>query len=312
LKGFGFFCAPVEDFLGMTLLSARPAFNAAVRHIKKALEILDALEGGENFADALRRLRRGGLSNADALSLLALLLVDKLGYTALSANPGAFAGDLPALAAEFETWKAVDLVAVFHDPRFLGIVNPKNAGQLAALGRPFPRELLVVYAGGGESVPELGAKAARTALALLGGGCPEIPPELRVPGKGAPTKKPPRKEVPTGPLTSPLYSVRVSNELFHYGNVEAWKRVIGDYENAHPGCKVHVYYGGEPILDINALFTWGKMPWGSVIQFAVSSSGATGTVIPDTARLRRCLTQASGRDFEPLLGGPAAGDLTLF
>jgi hypothetical protein len=301
----------------MMFLSARPGFNAAVRHIKKALGILDALEGGENFADALRQPRHGGLSNADSLSLLALLLVDKLGYTALSANPGAFAEDLPALAREFETWNAVDLVAVFHDPRFLGIVNPKNAEQLAALGRPFPRELLVVYAGGGDRKRELGAKAARTALALLGGERPDIPPELRsgVPRGAAPKKRAPGGKAPgttEGPLTSPLCSVRVANELFHYGNVEAWKRVIGDYENAHPGCKVHVYYGGEPILDLNALFTWGKAPWGSVIQFAVSSSGAAGVVVRDMARLRRYLAQASGRDFEPLLGGPAAGGLTLF
>ncbi|MDR3123112.1 MAG: hypothetical protein LBU16_04960 [Treponema sp.] len=293
----------------MTPLSARGAFNSTVRHIKKALRVLDALEGGENFADALRRPGLRGLSNPDSLSLLRLLLVDKLGYTALSGNPPGFAGDIPALAAEFAGWNAVDLVAVFHDPRFLRILNPKNADQLAALGRPFPRELLVVYAGSAlwDLSRDVAVKAARTAIALLSGARPEIPPEFRsAPPKGTPKQSAPRGESPGPPRRTPLYSVPVSNELFHYGNVEAWKRVIGDYENARPGCKVHVYYDGEPILDINALFTWGKVRRGRVLQFAVSSPGA----IHDTAKLRRRLVQASGRDFEPLLGGPSTGALS--
>jgi hypothetical protein len=293
----------------MTLLSARPAFNAAVRHIKRASRILDALEGGENFADVLRLPLGRGLSEGDSLSLLSLLsllLVDKLSYTALSANPPGFAEDLPALAGEFAGWKALDMVAVFHDPRFLGIVNPKNAGQLAGLGRPLSRDLLVVYAGGSGVSPELGAKAAGTALALLGGAGPDIPPELRaaVPRKGAPKKQAPAAKALGAPQRTPLYSVRVTNELFHYGNVEAWKRVIAEYEEARPGCRVRIYFGGEPLLDLNALFAWGKAPWGSVIQFSVVSSGAA---IGDIARLRRRLAQASGRDFQPLLGGPAAG-----
>jgi hypothetical protein len=292
----------------MTFLSGRPAFNAAVRHIKKALGLLEALEGGENFADALRLPRFQGLSYAESLSLLRLLLVDKLGYAALSANPPGFAGDLPALAAEFEGWRAVDLVAVFHDPPLLGIINPKNAGQLAALGRPPPRELLVVYAGGGDLPRELGAAAARTALALLGGASPEIPPELRA--GGAAKKTAPRGALPEG--RTPLYSVRVGNELFHYGNVEAWKRVIKAYEKAHPGCKVRVYYDGEPLRDINALFTWGKAPQGSLIRFSVVAPGAAGSAAPDAARLRRLLARASSRDFQPLLGGPFAGGPPLF
>jgi hypothetical protein len=272
--------------------------------MKKALGILKDLEGGENFADALRRRR--GLSNADALSLLRLLLLDRLGYRALSTNPPAFAEDLPALAAEFQTWRA-DLVAVFHDLPFLGILNPKDAGQLAALGRPRPRELLVVYAGGADISPELAATSARTALALLGGESPDIAPELRAPDPGqAPALRDPGlKQAPVDTQRrQTLYSVRVSNELFHYGNVEAWKRVIGDYERTHPGYKVRVYYAGEPVRDMNALFTWGKAPWGSVIRFAVFPP-APGDPVRDLAKLRRSLTQASGRDFEALFGGAA-------
>jgi hypothetical protein len=279
----------------MMRLSARPGFNAAVRHIKGAIGILEALEGGENFADLLRRPPHEGLSAAASLSLLNLLLVDKLGYRALSANPPGYAEDLPVLAGEFAQWEAVDLVAVFHAPPFLRILNPKNADQLAALGRPFPRELLVVYAGGVSGEPAV--EAARRALALFSAA--ETAPET-VPGTLAAVPK----TVSGAPWTTPLYSVTVTNDLFHNGNVEAWKRVIRDYEGARPGLKVHVYYAGEPVQNLNALFTWGKVKSGGVIQFAVSSAGGA---VPGTARLRRLLAQASGRDFEPLLGGPDHG-----
>jgi hypothetical protein len=279
----------------MMRLSARPAFNAAVRHIKKAVGILEALEGGENFADILRRPPYEGLSAAASLSLLNLLLVDKLGYTALSANPPGYAEALPALAGDFKTWEAVDLVAVFHAPPFPRILNPKNAGQLAALGRPFPRELLVVYAGAVS--PELAEEAARRAIALFSGA--EAAPKT---APGTPAE--PGADDPGPGRTTPLYSVAVTNDLFHNGNVEAWKRVIQDYESARPGLKVHVYYAGEPVLNLNALFAWGKVKRGGVIQFAVSSTGGT---VPGTARLRRFLAQASSRDFEPLLGGPDHG-----
>jgi hypothetical protein len=283
--------------------------------------MLSALEGGENFADALRRQMPGGLSGTDSLALLSLLLLDKLGYTALSANPPGYAADLPALAPEFERWEAVDLVAVFHAPHAAVIVNPKNAAQLAALGRPFPRELLVVYAGSAAGTLPLAtaATAARTALALLGGERPEIPPELcaRFSRKAAPERAATARPRPPagGQRMSPLYSVRVANELFHNGNVEAWKRVIEDYENACPGLKVHLCYGGESVLDINALFAWGKVKHGDVIQFAVSSRSASGAAAPairNIARLRRLLAQAAGRDFEPFLRGPAGGRPTLF
>ncbi|MDR1248135.1 MAG: hypothetical protein LBK63_02420 [Treponema sp.] len=295
-------------------LSARPAFNSAVRHIKKALELLEALEGGENFADALRRPPHDGLSGAASLSILNLLLVDKLGYTALSANPPAFAADLPELAGEFKKWEAVDVVAVFHDPRLPIILNPKNAEQLAALGKPFPRELLVVYAGGVSG--ELGAKAARAAIALLSGGAADIPAELVVPARLAvrsPLKAAPKKALrrsdPEPERTTPLYSVRVTNDLFHNGNVEAWKRVIQKYEKKRPGLKVRVYYGGEPVLNLNTLFAWGKVKSGGVIQFSVFSPGGA---VPGMARLRRLLAQASSRDFEPLLGGSDGGRPALF
>ncbi len=57
---------------------------------------------------------------------------------------------------------------------------------------------------------------------------------------------------------TPRYAVIVQNELFHNGNVEAWKRIIASYKANHPSLEVFIYYEQERILDINSLFKWGK------------------------------------------------------
>jgi hypothetical protein len=101
--------------------------------------------------------------------------------------------------------------------------------------------------------------------------------------------------------------VPVTNELFHNGNVEAWKRIVNAYSAKYPGRTVHIYYGDERILDINALFTWGKVKHGSAIQFAVS-----GRDIKDVAKLQRYLAQGASREFEPFLQAPAQGGGQLF
>jgi hypothetical protein len=277
--------------------------------------IVETLESGENLSDILRNPKYRDFSGDNALPLLRILLIDKLGYTAVSSNPAAIAGDLPALAGEFAKWQAVDLVAAFHDsPRGLLIANPKSPGQLAALGKIRPRELLVVYAGNAD--PALCQGAARLAIALFSGALPDIPPELYLAGGG---KKAPavggevtraKAVFPAGvhrKKMTPLYSVTVTNELFHNGNVEAWKRIIHRYTAKYPGLKVHVYYEGEPILNIHTLFTWGKVKHGTSIQFAVE-----GQDIKELSRLRRYLAWGASPDFEALLRAPADGGLLVF
>ncbi|GHV75736.1 hypothetical protein AGMMS49942_05570 [Spirochaetia bacterium] len=281
--------------------STRAGFNSAVRGIKKTVGILESLEAGKNLADILGEPEYGDIAGRDLLPLLRLLLIDKRGYRAFSANPLTIAAGLPALAAEFARWKAVDLVAVCHDPgRGLLIANPKQAGQLAALGPLRPRELLVVYAGAvSGDVPEgLLLKAAQTAAALFGGVKTDVEADLyRDGGEGK------RRVIPAGPVRvermTPRYSVEVTNELFHNGNVEAWKRIVSAYHAKYPGLTVHIYYEDEPIMDINALFTWGKVKHGGSIQFAVS-----GRDIKDVSTLRRYLAQGASPNFEPLLQTP--------
>jgi hypothetical protein len=106
---------------------------------------------------------------------------------------------------------------------------------------------------------------------------------------------------------TPMYSVVVANELFHNGNVEAWKRIIASYCAKYPALQVYIYYEGERILDINTLFKWGKVKHGSSIQFAVS-----GNEIKDVAKLQRYLVQGASNQFEAFLHGPVNNVLKLF
>jgi hypothetical protein len=111
-----------------------------------------------------------------------------------------------------------------------------------------------------------------------------------------------------GPVKmTPMYSVVVANELFHNGNVEAWKRIIASYCAKYPALQVYIYYEGERILDINTLFKWGKVKHGSSIQFAVS-----GNEIKDVAKLQRYLVQGASNQFEAFLHGPVNNVLKLF
>ncbi|MDR2070317.1 MAG: hypothetical protein LBP81_02720 [Treponema sp.] len=308
----------MEHNVNLEVLSTREGFNSAVRHIKKTLGIIEALEGNANLGDVLFELEDREFTGDRIGLLLRMILIDKLKYTALSFNPASVAAEPAALAEEFEKWKAVDLVAVYHHPdRGLLAANPKVPEELAAFGVLRKRELLVIYAGRADAPADgICQKAAEIAAALFSGGKPRIPRELyagnygvKKPGmKGAEKSRRVTPAASGGPAgMTPLYSVVVQNELFHNGNVEAWKRIIAAYTARYPELQVHIYYEGERILDINALFKWGKVKHGRAIQFSV-----LGREIRDTAKLRRYLIQGAGHQFEAFLQGPPGRVMKLF
>ncbi|MDR1748475.1 MAG: hypothetical protein LBR47_05390 [Spirochaetaceae bacterium] len=106
---------------------------------------------------------------------------------------------------------------------------------------------------------------------------------------------------------TPLVSVPVTNELFHNGNVEAWKRIIDSYTWKYPHLQIFVYYDGERITDINTLFKWGKVKHGSSIQFAVAGENPQ-----DVAKLRRYFVQGASPRFEAFLQGAPGTIMKLF
>jgi hypothetical protein len=106
---------------------------------------------------------------------------------------------------------------------------------------------------------------------------------------------------------TPMYSIPVTNELFHNGNVEAWKKVIQSYNAKYPGLEVFIFYEGERIHDINTLFKWGKVKHGSMIMIAIA-----GDEIKDVAKLQRYLRQGASPAFEAFLRFPVNTVLNLF
>ena len=278
--------------------------------------------------------------------LLRMLLVDKLGYKTASANLCATVENLSGLAKEFEKWNGVDLVAAYYHPEMgLLIANPKIEEELTGFGELRKRELLVVFAGlrGKETNADC-EKAAKLALNLFQGAKVTIPDSLtkgsftvkkvskpkqetqeEKPAKvkaekpktgaskkttdAASEKKPAAAPAPVkGPSKmTPRYAVVVQNELFHNGNVEAWKKIIASYNAKHPNLVVYIYYEGERILDINSLFKWGKVKHGTAIEFAVA-----GNEIKDVAKLQRYLAQGASKMFEAFLRGPVNSVLKLF
>lgn len=352
-----------KETTNLEVLSTRAGFNSAVRHMNKTIEIAGTL-GTNNLGDRLYELGDEDLSGERGALLLRMLLVDKLGYVSVSANLESVAADLPALAGEFEKWKGVDLVAAYHHPDLgLLIANPKIAEELASFGMLRKRELLVIYAGKGNSPADVSCqKAAELAVDIFEGKKAKAPPELlkgsfaakklkkteekpdKVPkaakagkavksakrgrgravkgmAKAAPTAAPAESARVAPPVVTasapaiskgsarmtPMYSVVVSNELFHNGNVEAWKKIIASYNAKYPELQVFIYYDGERILDINTLFKWGKVKHGSAIQFAVS-----GNDIKDVAKLQRYFVQGASSRYEAFLHGPVHTVLKLF
>ena len=330
-----------KETTNLEMLSTRTGFNAAVRYINKTIEVSEDLVQN-NLGDLLFERGDENLSGERAAFLLRMLLVEKLQYTAISKNLETVAEDPGSLAKEFEKWKGVDLIAAYHHPDLgLLIANPKVAQELVSFGMLRKRELMVIYAGKG-SVPADAScrKAADLALSIFEGKKVKTPPELlkgffsvkKVKKEKVKVKRPPKapKQHKAAPIKStrvaapvittaapavtggsarmtPMYSVVVSNELFHNGNVEAWKRIIASYTAKYPALSVFIYYEGERILDINTLFKWGKVKHGSSIQFAVS-----GNDIKDVAKLQRYFVQAASSRFEAFLHGPVNNVLRLF
>jgi hypothetical protein len=153
------------------------------------------------------------------------------------------------------------------------------------------------------------AKAGKPAKAAAARGKAVAAPAPRESARvAAPVVTTTAPAISKGPVRmTPMYSVVVANELFHNGNVEAWKRIIASYNAKYPALQVFIYYEGERILDINTLFKWGKVKHGSAIQFAVS-----GSDIKDVAKLQRYLVQGASNQFEAFLHGPVNTVLKLF
>ena len=106
---------------------------------------------------------------------------------------------------------------------------------------------------------------------------------------------------------TPKYSVQVTNELFHNGNVEAWKNIIESFRTKFSDLEVHIFHDGEKVNDINSLFKWGKVKHGDVLLFSVA-----GEDIKGIAKLQRYLFEGASIRFHNFLKKDVNKVLNLF
>ena len=328
-------------------LATKQGFNASVLHIQNVLGLLDTCNVKKNIADEIGiLLENKELTNEQIPAFLSVVLLDMWGYKVASKNLRQVAAAPADIVAEIAKWTGVDIVIGYHHPDlgFL-VINPKNPANAALFEMLKKNELLNIYVGKqnqGAIEEPLAESVFEAFFALLDGAKPKLSakvlkgpfvfaaPKPKKPAAGGGRRKtakpataakkttvkraeqtaapPVQIQAPTGKMRiSQQISVVVTNELFHNGNVEAWKRIIRSYNARYPHNKVIVFYDGEQIVDINTLFKWGKVKHGSSIQFAVA-----GEEIKDLSKLSKYFAEGASPRFEAFLHGSPSTVLNLF
>jgi hypothetical protein len=118
---------------------------------------------------------------------------------------------------------------------------------------------------------------------------------------------PPIPEVGGKRKVTPKYSVQVTNELFHNGNVEAWKNIVESYKGKYPGLDVYIFHDGQRVNNLNTLFKWGKVKHGDAIVFCVS-----GEEIKGVAKLQRYLFEGASIRYSNFIKKDVNKVLNLF
>jgi hypothetical protein len=324
----------------LNILSRKAGFNTALRHFQTVTAFVEQIDEGYNFADAIAAaIHDGSLQRYQIRSMLNALLVEKFQYAFRSHNLVRNVESADKVVAQIEKWGKIQFVVAYHHPQAgLIVLNPKDKEQwVEAL--PLARdELLVVYAGSGAGTLDakvlngaiddfykiLYGRTVKDKAEYLGAGRKRTVPRYSETTAVAqkPAEKPAAAQKESAQETSvissapvatagkritPRYSVLVTNELFHNGNVETWKKIIQSYRSKYEGLDVLIWYENERINDINALFKWGKVKHGTPIMFSVA-----GENIKDVSKLQRYLFEGASPRFEVFLHGSVDRVLDLF
>jgi hypothetical protein len=295
------------------VLGSKNNFNKALRHFIKVTDVVDEIESKRNLADVLNDLRKDEEIHEDQkLPIVAAVIRDKFKYSYSSFTIPITVNDFQKLNDESSKWTAVDIVLVYYDPNGKVIlINPKNQAHWERARELHKDQLVVVYAKNlknNDKKVEIEAINAITEM-ITGKDVfinkefidSTVMPQKRVEKKQQAAGQPNKKNV------TPKYSVQVSNELFHNGNVEAWKKIIESYMTKFPELDVHVYFKNEVINDINSLFKWGKVKHGDHIMIQISGENILGV-----SKLQKYLYEGASPRFEQFLKIGVGQILNLF
>lgn len=298
--------------------STREYVNLAVRYILSINSIIEKCNVKQNIVDVIEKsIAKKELQESQVKPILSTILRDKWKYKTSSRNLASSIKNVDMFVKELSKWDGLDIVLCYEHPElgFLAI-NPKNPSFKSMLQTLKRNELLTVYVGMQEK-GELSDELAKCAIDIIFGLVENIkrkaPKELLKgefsfgikkhsvrSGKNAKEKDIKQENdrvIKNGIATmSQILSVTVSNELFHNGNVEAWKNIIQSYKAKYRTARVLVFYEGEEVSNINALFRWGKVRYGSVIKFAVLDEEPK-----ELSKLYKYLKAGAGPYFETFL-----------
>jgi len=314
----------------LNLLSRRAGFNTALRHFKATNAFAGDVADGFNLADVINEaLEDGTIERYQARAVVNALLIDKLDYAYRSINLERTIDDPAEIIKTTDGWGKLHIVlCYFHPQAGIYLINPANETHWEDMSL-IKDEFLSVFVGpaSGDMDGKTLEKAADDVIKVLYARKVKDDSAYRAPRKALKisvptyeekadpeeTAAPTRVDGPVAPPTggkkriTPKYSVVVTNELFHNGNVEAWKKVIASFKNKYPGLDVLIWYETERINDINSLFKWGKVKHGTPILFSVA-----GDEIRDVRKLQRYLYEGASPRFEAFLKGGIDRVLDLF
>lgn len=299
-------------------LASKSSFNKALRHFYAVNDAVGEIETRKNLADYINDLLDDEEIHADQiLPIIGAVIRDKFEYSYCSYSVPKTVSDFQKIQQEIAKWNTLDILVIYFGPdgkRF--VINPKNIDSWERCREIHKDQLLVIYS---KFLKEKNLKveeeAIKSFIDLFSGKDVFINKSFIDPTiveRTAPVKQAPKQAAAPGSSGSaamavapgkakkvsitPKYGVRVSNELFHNGNVEAWKKILESYNVKYPDLTVHVMYESEVINDINSLFKWGKVKHGDSIYFQVSGENILGV-----SKLQKYLFEGASPRYEQFL-----------
>ncbi len=307
----------------------RIIYNKLLKHMVFTTTVVERFEKGENLADILNEMLDQSLITKDQIpAILRLILVERSQLPYESVNLNSDFSNFSTIIQNFQKWNGIDVVISYYHPTYgIVVINPSNSDHWSRVHELKKDELLVIFVRSKKGDREIAKKGIKAFFTLLDGKQPddtngfiiqeEKKPEIQevkqeikqeVKKDVEPTPQPQQPQQVSSKMNiTPKYSVQVTNELFHNGNVEAWKNIIESYVTKYPTCKVIVYHEGELIQDLNSLFKWGKVKHGGVIMFQV-----VGDNIKGVSRLQKYLYEGASPRFESFLKKDVNKVLNLF
>ncbi len=292
-------------------LGSKGNFNKALRHFFKVTDMVDDVESNYNIADLINEeLDEEDIHLDQILPIVGAVTKDKFKYSFRSITLDASLNDFVQINEQVSTWTALDVVLVYYSTNGNPyLINPKNLDHWDKVGDIREDQLLIAYVKYLKDDDKKIEMQAIDAIQEMLSGRDIFVNKNFIDGTVAPkvVKQERKPEASVKKNLTPLYGIQVSNELFHNGNVEAWKKIVESYTVKYPETKVIIIFKNEPVNDINSLFKWGKVKHGDSIFFQLG-----GDEIVGVSKLKKYLSEGASPRFEQFLKIGVGQVLKLF